>query len=84
MSVEMEMEEHVCQSCGAPMSPDDYAGGSEKGDYCSFCMVHNEFAADRDQVKAKMAQTLAETRGLNKDQAEATAEEMMQNLKRWQ
>ncbi|HEY5530727.1 MAG TPA: zinc ribbon domain-containing protein [Candidatus Anoxymicrobiaceae bacterium] len=78
------MEEHVCQSCGAPVKPEDYAEGSEKGDFCSFCMVHNEFAADRDQVKAKIAQTLVETRGLNKEQADAAAEEQMARLGRWQ
>jgi hypothetical protein len=44
----------------------------------------NELAADRDQVKAKIAQTLAEPGGLNREQAEAAAEEQMARFSRWQ
>lgn len=79
----MEPDEHVCQSCGVPVNPEDFAEGSEKGDFCSFCMVHNEFVADRDQVKARMAARIAETTGKNREQAEAEAERVMKGLKRW-
>ncbi len=81
--ISVDLEEHVCQSCGVPIDPEDFAGGSEQGDFCSFCMVHNEFVADRDQVKARMAERIAETTGKSREQAEAAAEEEMKQLKRW-
>lgn len=79
----MDLEEHVCQSCGVPVSSDEFAGGSEQGEFCSFCMVHNEFVADRDQVKARVAERIADTTGKNRQQAEAEAEERMKGLRRW-
>lgn len=74
-----DLEEHVCGSCGMPMSPEDYAGGSEKGDYCSFCIVHS----DKDQVKAKMAEVIEEQTGKPREEAEKLAEEKMSTLERW-
>ena len=80
----VEMEQHVCQSCGMPMNPEDYAEGSEKGDYCSFCMVHGEFTADKDEVKSKVADKIQEMSGKPRQEAEESAEETMKGLKRWQ
>jgi Putative zinc ribbon domain len=80
----VEMEQHVCQSCGMPMNPEDYAEGSEKGDYCSFCMVHGEFTAGKEEVKAKVTGKILETSGKTRQEAEAAAEETMKGLKRWQ
>jgi Putative zinc ribbon domain len=79
----VDVEEHVCQSCGVPMKPEDYAGGSEEGDFCSFCMVHNEFAADREAVKTRIADRIQETSGKSRGEAEAEAEDTMKGLDRW-
>ncbi len=79
----VDVEEHVCQSCGVPMNPEDYAEGSEKGDFCSFCMVHSEFVADRDAVKARIAERIQEMTGKSRDEAEAEAEDTMNGLNRW-
>lgn len=75
-----DVEEHVCQSCGTPVNPDDYAGGSEKGDYCSFCIVHPE----KSDVRAKVAEDIMEETGKQREEAEKAAEEKMSRLKRWQ
>ena len=80
----VEMEQHVCQSCGMPMNPEDYAEGSEKGDYCSFCIVHGDFTAGRDEVKAKVADKIQEMSCKSRPESEEAAEETMKGLKRWQ
>ncbi|MFH1150163.1 MAG: zinc ribbon domain-containing protein [Actinomycetota bacterium] len=79
-----DMEGHVCQSCGMPMGPDDYAGGSEQGDYCSYCVVHGEYTADRENVKQKIADKIQEMSGKPRSEAESEAEQTMSGLKRWQ
>jgi hypothetical protein len=75
-----DMEEHVCQSCGTPVNPEDFAGGSEKGDFCSFCMVH----PGRDEVKAKIADRIQEETGKSRAESEQAAGETMKDLPRWQ
>jgi hypothetical protein len=82
MRVVPEME-HVCQSCGMPTSSEDYVEGSEKGDFCHYCMVHGEFTNSREEVKAKIADTIQETTGKSREEAENLAEEKMATLKRW-
>jgi CRISPR/Cas system-associated protein Cas10 (large subunit of type III CRISPR-Cas system) len=77
--MELDAEEHVCQSCGVPVKPEDFAEGSEKGDFCSFCVVHS----DRDAVKAKIADRIQDTAGKSREQAEAEAEDTMRGLNRW-
>jgi Putative zinc ribbon domain len=79
-----DMEEHVCQSCGMPMGPEDYPEGSEKGDFCQFCMVHEEFVSDREEVKSKMADAIQEQTGKSRAESLNLAEEKMSALKRWQ
>jgi hypothetical protein len=79
----VEME-HVCQSCGMPMSPEDYPEGSEKGDFCHYCMVHGEFTGTKEAVKAKIADTMQEMTGKSREEAENLAVERMSTLKRWQ
>lgn len=84
MNGDIEMDEHVCQSCGLPVDPEDYVEGSEQGDFCHFCMVHGEFVADRAEVKEKIAERLQESGDITRDEALAQAEETMSSLKRWQ
>jgi hypothetical protein len=79
----LEME-HVCQSCGMPVSDADLPDGSEKGEFCGFCMVHDEFVADRDDVKNKIADRIEKDSGKSRDEALKEAEETMSTLKRWQ
>jgi hypothetical protein len=79
-----DTEEHVCQSCGMPMGPEDYVEGSEKGDFCHFCMVHEEFVSDKEKVKAKIADAIQEQTGKPREEAERLAEEKMSTLQRWQ
>lgn len=78
-----DTEEHVCQSCGMPMTDEDWPEGSEKGDFCHYCMVHDEFVTDRDEVKARMTDALHERMGGSREEAEKLAEESMSKLKRW-
>jgi len=79
----VDMEEHVCQSCGTPVNEDDMVEGSEKGDFCHFCMVHDEFVADREQVQGKIADQIQEMTGKSREDALADAEYQMSTLKRW-
>ena len=40
------MKEMICQSCGMPMTQDDYAtnkDGSLNSDYCKYCYKDGEF-----------------------------------------
>jgi hypothetical protein len=86
MDVEMdlEMEGHVCQSCGEPLGEDDRVEGSEKGDFCHMCMVHNEFVADKDEVKSRVADRIQKESGKPREDAEAEAYQIMSGLNRWQ
>jgi hypothetical protein len=79
----VEME-HICQSCGMPVSAEDYPEGSEQGDFCHYCMVHGEFTSTKEEVKAKIADTVQEMTGKSREEAESLAEEKMSTLKRWQ
>jgi len=67
-----------------PVSDADLPDGSEKGEFCGFCMVHDEFVADRDDVKNKIADRIEKDSGKSRDEALKEAEETMSNLKRWQ
>jgi Putative zinc ribbon domain len=74
-----QMEEHVCQSCGTPVNPEDFAEGSEKGDFCSFCLVH----PTRDDVQARIADRIQQETGKSRKEAEQAADETMKKLPRW-
>lgn len=81
--LEMEItdtEEHVCQSCGQPLTGEDYAGGSEKGDYCSFCIVHSS----KEEVVAKLADSIQQETGKSREECLQLAEKQIVDLKRWQ
>lgn len=80
----MDMEEHVCQSCGVPVSEKDMVEGSEQGDFCHMCMVHNEFIVDKDQAKSMLADQIQKDSGKSREDAEKEATETMSKLKRWQ
>jgi transcription initiation factor TFIIIB Brf1 subunit/transcription initiation factor TFIIB len=84
VEMDMEMEGHVCQSCGVPMSEEDMSDGSERGEFCHFCMVHDEFVSDRDAVKNKIADKIVEETGKSREEALKDAEDTMSKLKRWQ
>jgi hypothetical protein len=47
-------------------------------------MVHGEFTSEREEVKAKITETIQETTGKSREDAESLAEEKMGTLKRWQ
>lgn len=74
----------VCQSCGLPMREEDMPEGSEKGEFCHFCMVHDEFVTDRTEVRDKLIERIQEDTGKPREEAEKEAEETMSRLKRWQ
>ncbi|MHB8895355.1 MAG: zinc ribbon domain-containing protein [Candidatus Geothermincolia bacterium] len=80
----MDLEGHVCQSCGIPVTEEDMVEGSERGDFCHMCMVHDEFVADRSQVKSRLADSIQKDTGKSRADAEAEAEKTMAGLKRWQ
>jgi len=80
----VDMEEHVCQSCGVPVSEKDMVEGSEQGDFCHMCMVHNEFIVDKDQAKSMLADQIQKDSGKSREDAEKEATETMSKLKRWQ
>jgi hypothetical protein len=84
VEMDLEMEGHVCQSCGTPIGEKDIVEGSEKGDFCHMCMVHNEFVADKDEVKNRVADRIQKDTGKSREEAEAEAYDMMGSLKRWQ
>lgn len=82
--IAVDLEGHVCQSCGMPVGDEDMVEGSEKGDFCHMCMVHSEFVADKEQVKSRIADTIQKDTGKSRAEAEMEAEETMGKLKRWQ
>ena len=73
----------VCQSCGVPVNEEDWPEGSEHGDFCHFCMVHDEFVADRDDAKKRLADKIQKDSGKSRDEAEKEAESTMSTLERW-
>jgi hypothetical protein len=73
----------ICQSCGLPMDSEDWPEESERGDFCHYCMVHDEFVADRADVKHRLTEQIAGDTGKSRQEAEAAAEETMSKLKRW-
>lgn len=82
--IAVDLEGHVCQSCGMPVSPDEMVEGSEQGDFCHMCMVHDEFVADRAEVKNRIADNIEQETGKPRSEAEIEAEDVMSKLKRWQ
>lgn len=71
----MDVEQHVCQSCGEPLDP-----GSEQGQFCGFCMVH----PDRDDVLKKVAEKIECDTGQSKEECMELAEKQISPLGRWQ
>ena len=74
----------VCQSCGLPINAEDWPEGSERGEFCQFCMVHDQFVADRGEVKKRVADMIEKDSGKSREDAEKEAEETLSKLKRWQ
>lgn len=74
----------VCQSCGLPTNKEDWPDENENADFCHFCMVHEEFVADRQNVKDRLAEQIQKDSGKSREEAEQEAEETMSKLKRWQ
>jgi hypothetical protein len=74
----------VCQSCGIPVDMADWPDESERGEFCHFCMVHDEFVANRDDVKKRLTEQIQKDTGKSSEDAGKEAEETMSKLKRWQ
>jgi hypothetical protein len=70
----MDVEEHVCQSCGEPLDPD-----SEMGEFCTFCTVH----PDRGEVLKKVAEKIECDTGKSMDECMELAEKQISPLSRW-
>jgi len=80
--------QHVCQSCSAPLASIDYLGtNSDKSastDYCKHCFVDGKFIA-YETVDDAIADSVnyAQYAGLTKEEMLAFARENYPNLKRW-
>lgn len=89
------MEANLCQSCGMPLTSDEYLGTnadcSLNHEYCTYCYKDGSFAQDctMDEMIEHCAQFTAqfnEDAGTNftKEEAIATMKEFFPTLKRWQ
>lgn len=84
------MEKPVCQSCGMPMEPIQYAtnqDGSPNDTYCNYCFADGAFTNKNtfDQMVETCVPFLATPEsGMTADQARTHLRTTMKNLKRWQ
>ena|GEM_PF-945659 len=84
MDLGINPEEHVCQSCGMPLTDKDMPEGSDQGDFCHYCMSHGEFSVSKEDVRQKLAKEIVKDEGVSMDVALDMADERMNVLQRWQ
>lgn len=88
------MSEHVCQSCGMPMTIEADFGtnkdGSTNGEYCVYCMQEGAFTSDLplEEMVAEYANSQEELKDENgnavtKEVFIAKTTAFLSNLKRW-
>ena len=85
----MEMSS-VCQSCGMPLSGDEFRGTEKNGDksgiYCIYCYKDGEFTVPElteSDVIEKGGRILADMYGMPPEKAQELASEQVPLLKRW-
>lgn len=85
----MDNAEPRCQSCGMPLSPENYgtnASGTENLEYCSMCFQKGGFT-DPDLALPLMIQMttirMQHELGMPDDEARDTASTIIPQLKRW-
>jgi hypothetical protein len=85
-----EMNEKYCQSCGMPISEENFgteADGVKNEDYCVYCYKDGAFTADctMDEMIEFCAGTVDSWDvKMTKDEAVAMMKETFPKLKRWQ
>ncbi|MEW9123118.1 MAG: zinc ribbon domain-containing protein [Thermotaleaceae bacterium] len=73
-----------CIACGMPMkSPQDFAMGDEKKDYCVYCARPDGTMQSYDEKLESMTGFIVRTQGLDANVARNAAREMLSKLPAW-
>lgn len=84
------MNQTICQSCGMPMTAEDYGtnkDGSANQEYCKYCFADGAFTSEEtlDQmIETCVKYMVKPEEGMTEEKARALLNEEMPKLKRWQ
>lgn len=84
------MSEKFCQSCGMPMTAEDFGtnkDGSLDEDYCRYCYVDGAFTTDstlEEMIDICVKYMVKPGEGMTEESARALLQEQLPKLKRWQ
>ncbi|HVT01685.1 MAG TPA: zinc ribbon domain-containing protein [Patescibacteria group bacterium] len=82
-------ERPKCQSCGRLLEVGIYGTNTDESpssDYCKFCFENGDFLEpniSQEDMMGRMAANLIDNEGMDRDQAEKQAREIISTLKRW-
>lgn len=81
------MENKICQSCGMPMTAEQYgtnADGSISEDYCKYCYAGGKFVDDVTMEEyIEMCSQYGAQAGMTNEQMHAYCSALFPTLKRW-
>lgn len=81
------MENKICQSCGMPMTAEQFGtnkDGSINDDYCKYCYVNGEFIDDVTMDEyVDMCSQYGSQAGMTNEQMKAHCTALFPTLKRW-
>lgn len=81
------MENKICQSCGMPMTEEQYGtnkDGSINEDYCKYCYADGKFIDDVTmQEYIDMCSQYGEQAGMTNEEMKAHCTALFPTLKRW-
>jgi len=82
------MKKEICQSCGMPMSNDDFGTNKDETkskEYCHFCFKNGKFTDEGISMEEKIKKNIeiAKRMGMSEEKAKALAENTIPKLKRW-
>lgn len=84
------MDKPICQSCGMPMTPEDFGtnkDASANEEYCKYCFKDGAFTSDEtlEEMIESCVKFMAEPGSeFTEEQARQYLQESMPKLKRWQ
>lgn len=84
----LDMPEHLCESCGMILTPDDYgtnAAGREDEHFCKWCYEQGAYTYETtmEAMIEDCAPRLAENTGITRDEAVSLMGAVLPHLKRW-